>query len=311
MIDGGSGGTAVEALRSYNLTAVHTVVVSHADDDHLGGVLTMLLDPAITIGQILINPDPTKETVGWTAFKMAAREARAKGTQFRVGATTDTAVDWGNGEHQFEVLAPSPTVALAGVGGHDLEDRPITTNSLSIVVRVVRDGIPLVLFAGDIDGVGLDDLLSEHPGPIARLLVFPHHGGLPGGAEAREFATRLCAAVKPNAVLFSIGRGRHGTPRPEIVEGVKEATPEAYVVCTQLSERCAPELPMVAAAHLAEKPAKGRPNNSCCGGTIVLAVQELTCLAQATRLGHTQFVDDNAPTALCRRPVPQAALFAV
>jgi len=93
-----------------------------------------------------------------------------------------------------------------------------------------------LLLPGDMDWVGLDNLLEACPQPNARVLVFPHHGGTPHGGREREFARTHVPGVKPELVLFSIGRGVHNTPRPEIVAGVRAAAPSAHVMCTQLSK---------------------------------------------------------------------------
>ena len=82
-----------------------------------------------------------------------------------------------------------------------------------------------------------------------------------GSGDNSEFAQRLCGAVNPETVIFSIGRGRYQTPRNEIVKGVKVAAPNYHIVCTQLSGHCADRLPSSTPSHLSGVPSRGRSSN--------------------------------------------------
>ena len=114
---------------------------------------------------------------------------------------------------------------------------------MSAVIRIWSGDVPRVLVAGDIDQVGLESLRANTPDIRADVLVFPHHGGRPGRSDPDAFTEALMKAVEAKLVVFSIGRGRYRTPRPEIVSAVLRASKEAHIACTQLSEHCAAELP--------------------------------------------------------------------
>ena len=172
---------------------------------------------------------------------------------------------------------------------------------MSAVVRVVVDGRPEVLLPGDLDATGLDSLLAYYPDPQARALVFPHHGGRPGGIDPATFTARLCEAVRAELVIFSIGRGRHGTPHPDVIAGVLQATPGAHIACTQLSERCAASLPLHSPPHLSPSPASGRLANACCAGSLQLTLGAPALALAPSRSEHRAFIDSSAPTALCKR----------
>jgi hypothetical protein len=179
---------------------------------------------------------------------------------------------------------------------------------MSAVIRVDFGTEPRVLLTGDLDLVGLDHLLDAGVEVSAPILVFPHHGGRTRrGAKADENATfteRLMHAVQPRVVIFSIGRGMNATPRPEIVEAVRTYGGEARVVCTQLSEHCASELPSQEPSHLEARFARGRTRRSCCAGSIVIPLDPTAggpdaCMPTAAE--HALFISEWAPVALCRR----------
>lgn len=309
VIDVAPGPIVSEALRQADIVEVGQVIISHADNDHCGGLVGLLLDEEITIDTVWINTDVSKTTRTWEHLLRALADARKrKNLKVLNGVTTDHNI---NGFHELfrlEVLAPSPMLSLGGgPGTHDHDGRQITTNSMSAVIRVWYKEIPFALFAADIDDLGLGRLLSDVSDLRARTLVFPHHGGLAGGAEAARFAATLASAARPELVVFSIGRGRFANPNPEIVAAIKSTVPEAHIACTQLSEHCAANVPETAAHHLSGHASSGAARNMCCGGTLDLDLEGESVLRRPTREAHQRFVQISAATALCIDHPPDAS----
>jgi beta-lactamase superfamily II metal-dependent hydrolase len=300
VFDAPSGDVLLTTLRQRRVEQISLVVVSHADADHLGGILSLLLN--FKVGAIYINPDASKETKLWYRFRTAVQVQADEGhlSEVHVGLTTSNTGHLSRGEVRVEVLAPTPPLALGGVGGRDLHGRPLSSNSLSAVLRLSGEGVPSTLFPGDLDAVGLDNLLESGADARARVLVFPHHGARSGSEDDSAFAFRLCRAVEPEVVIFSIGRGVHQTPRPEVVAGVRVAAPDAYIACTQLSEHCAAEVPEHNGPHLCDRPARGKATRSCCAGTLVLGPGHPTPLSRPVPREHQDFITESAATALCR-----------
>ncbi len=300
IIDAGGGQTLLEFLEARGIVDIDAVLLSHGDADHIGGVLLLLAQRHITVHSIYLNADAARRTGLWKAFLVALADARTRrDTRVRTQLTTESTTEFGRGDVHLEILAPTPEVAASGVGGRDLHDRQLTANSASAVIRVLSNGIPEVLLSGDIDGTGLTNLLSEYPEPRARVLVFPHHGGRPGVADPFQFATDLCRAVEPDVVIFSIGRGKHNTPLPDIVRGVRAAVPRAHIACTQLSGWCAATVPATLPEHLDDRPARGRLTRSCCAGTFEMSLGNSSPDYQPRIAMHRAFVEREAPTALC------------
>jgi competence protein ComEC len=154
-----------------------------------------------------------------------------------------------------------------------------------------------MLTTGDVDWVGLQNLLEEGGDIRADILVFPHHGGKAGGSDPKQFAAEICSRVQPRSVIFSIARTRTGFPRVDTIDGVVEVAPEAHIACTQLSQECAKDTP-TEFQHLLDYPAKGRDRDSCCAGTIRIDLnREEDYLA--FNEAHGAFVKSLAPT-MCR-----------
>jgi competence protein ComEC len=206
----------------------------------------------------------------------------------------------------LQVLAPTPYLAAKGPGSVDRKGRRITSNTVSIVIRVKTDAGPVALLASDLDSLGLEYLLGDGVDVSAPFLVFPHHGGKPGTEDGRAFAQRICAAAKPEAVVFSTGRGRYATPSPDVIAGVLEARPKCWIACTQLSETCAAVVPKHDGRHLAHTHAQGREAGRCCAGSITIPLRDPTNV-KPTRRSHAAFVRECVEAPLCRlkaRPVP-------
>jgi hypothetical protein len=138
------------------------------------------------------------------------------------------------------VVYPPASTALGGVGGSDLGGNRLASNSLSAAIRVTGAEESSVLLGGDIEFGCLEYWKERGVTPSARALVFPHHGGLPGGADESDaalFAHQLSALVKPEIVIFSIHRTQFGLPRKEVIEAVLNAVKDVRFICTQLPER--------------------------------------------------------------------------
>lgn len=297
VVDAGPGSTLLEYLDSEGIAVIDLLMISHADADHIAGAVELLSQTGVTVVRVMVNPDEKGSAV-WKNFRVAARDARLnRGTEVVPSLATDCSPVLDD-QVRVEVLAPAPEVALGGVGGTDLAGQTITSNGLSAVVRIVVDDTPLILLTGDIDVTGLTNLLAEEPDPRASVLVFPHHGGSPGG-NATAFALQICEAVQPDHVVFSVGRGRYRMPRPDIVAAVRAARPDAWIACTQLSEWCATAVPAVEPGHLGPAAAAGKVDRHCCLGTFVFDLGGGSLDVHPARAAHLQFIEENAPTALC------------
>jgi len=303
VIDSAHGATLIETLAHLSIREISHILISHADEDHIAGIIDILLDRNIKVTKIYINSDAQKNTRTWQALRIALKDARQRSeTRLVLGLTTDTELtkEWKVGQVKVEILAPTPELVMSGPGGQDLQGRRLNPNSTSAVIGLVHDSHRVAILAADIDQVGLNYLLEERSDLKADILVFPHHGGRPGGADSKAFAQQLCDLVQPNLVVFSIARGRFGNPREDIVEGVVTSLPTAHILCTQLSSKCAESVPDSEPAHLNALPARGRTSNSCCGGTVSIKIAGNKTTYAAGIAAHQQFID-RVSHPLCRR----------
>ena len=300
IIDGGRGETLLRFLLQKQITRIDSVIVSHADADHLGGISLLLSEGKIEVGQVYVNPDQ-RSTALWRDFVSVMIESKERGTQFNLEATNVNPGQLALGNTTLEVVSPSQELASRTSEGHTPGGAKLTPNSMSIVVRVWANESPRLLLAGDLDRVGLDSITTNDVALRAGVLVYPHHGGRPGTADPSSFAEEIAQAVRPSLVVFSIGRGKHATPRPEVVAAVMRSSEGVHIACTQLSEHCAAELPQGNPANLSII-SEGLARNACCAGTLEISLEEGE-VYEPSRDNHLAFIQQFAPTALCLRKV--------
>jgi beta-lactamase superfamily II metal-dependent hydrolase len=308
VIDTGAGTTLLEHLRSIERTALSRVLISHADRDHVAALVGLLSDDLFTVDQISLNGDAFKGSALWTGINYELdKQERAAKTSVEMGVREGQSFT--SGPFSVEILAPRLRLVGLGAGSQDREGRRLESNSLSVVCRVSLDGQPLALIPGDLDETGLEHLLDQVPEPdlTAPILVFPHHGGHVSRASNVDsntrFATAFTRRVKPSTVVFSIGRGQHGTPRSEIINGIRSAAPDVNILCTQLSRLCAAEPPAPGSdVHMLTAVARGRNEGASCAGTIVVGRDGEEWRVRPAKEAHQAFISANALTALCRPP---------
>jgi len=303
IIDCAPGPTVLDTLEHFSVTDIASIIVSHGDFDHLGGLTGLLNDARLNIQNVFINHDSEKAdsqkgTHIWQALIASIRDARMRSGVRIHNLTVEHSGTIDSENVKIEVLAPVPELTLCNVGESDPKGRPITSNSLSAVIRLIYNSKPLVLFTGDLDGTGFANLIEEGSDIQADVLVFPHHGGRLGVTDIRAFSRRLCELVNPQLVLFSIGRGVNNTPQPEVVEGIREAVPRAHILCTQLSIRCATSTPTSSFSHLVDLPSKGKNKSNCCGGTVLIEMSGKNVIYSPFE-PHKEFVRSQVPAGLC------------
>jgi beta-lactamase superfamily II metal-dependent hydrolase len=301
VMDAGPGPTLLQYLLDQNIAVVDLVLISHGDADHVAGLVAVLSSPAISVRTIYINPDATKDSDSWLELRLALGDAATRaGVSVQVGLTTAHG-PFLIGDTEIEILAPDPVTAMSAVGGTTVSGIQLTSNSMSAVFGISRDGEREVVLFGDLDRRGFDILTARGVDLKAEVVGFPHHGGRAGTNNHRKFASDLIAATGAETVLMSIGRERYQNPRPDVVLGIRDARRDAYIACTQLSTRCAANLPAAEPPHLSPLPARGREGRQCCAGTTALEFGAGRTVAPI-RAQHLDFVRSNAPSALCQAP---------
>ncbi|MFK3817034.1 ComEC/Rec2 family competence protein [Pseudomonas sp. NPDC089407] len=287
-------------LDQADLTQLDLVVISHTDADHLAGLINLLSNPKYSVKKLIINPDSIKTSMLWEDVRYLIDD-QMRNDQLLVenGISSCSPYQWCEvtDDLHLQVVSPSPAMVLSGPGQTLPKDsRKLTSNSVSIVLRVMFKGEPLALLTGDMDRIALDQVLKHSVDVNAKYLIFPHHGGLPGEGAADSFTTDLLGAVKPESIIFSNGRVKFNNPNPEIVSSALRLIPTVNILCTQLSKTCC-ERQMARDDYRPSSYSAGSEDSLFCAGTVEIdmSTQKLNDVVAAA---HQNFVG-GLPNSLC------------
>lgn len=303
VIDAGPNNTLLEFLLQEKIERIEVVLISHADADHIRGLLALVASESVSIGRIYINSDSQKTSDLWQEllYTLDVTHQQAGGIICRTSLHVGMDDELRCGRVKIEVLAPSFYLAGLGPGAVDNRGNRLTSNTVSAVLRLSQDDEMLALLPGDIDTIGLGYLLRTQPNPHAHIAVFPHHGGRPGRTgQPAQFAYDFANAVQSNIMLFSIGRGGNSkNPRKDVVNAVKTALPNVKIACTQLSEHCDTRSSF-SMTHLSRSFAKGREQQISCAGSLFIDLDNRPIQLHPLDK-HAAFVSSTVNTPLCQR----------
>jgi len=189
LIDGGrtsAGPTVVAYLREQGVDDIDVMVVSHADSDHVGGLIDVLEIDDIPVQQVLYN-GYLGDTDTWHVFETAvANEGLALSpAQFPITYT------WGSTTAQ--ILNPAPGLVNP------------ETNDASVVI-LLEYGANHFLFTGDIDSTIEATVVARGTPIAAEILKVGHHG------SAYSSSAAFLSAVQPKEAVISVGTNSYGHP---------------------------------------------------------------------------------------------------
>lgn len=304
LVDAGGGVAIVQYLLQAGITHLDTVVVSHADKDHVGGLLALLSTGEVTIDRVVLNSDGTKDSILWSdlAYELDHLE-RSEKVEVLSAFKENYVLPTMTPGLEIRALAPRPLLVQLGVGNTDRDGDKITSNSISAVLSVRYENRGIALLAGDMDRMGWKHLKQTGHDLRADVLVVPHHGGWWGTRQrTKEMTSELCLAVAPSHAFVSNGRGSHDNPRAEVVAAIRETVPRARIACTQVSSLCL--IKELARPEMKTRRifSAGARRNACCAGSMHVPVYATTG-SQIDLTYHDAFVDRLGNDALCRSGV--------
>ncbi len=194
LIDGGkssAGPTVVAYLREQGVDDIDVMVASHADSDHIGGLIDVLEATDIPVESVVYNGYPG-DTITWSDFVSAVAN---EGITLTVAQFPQT-YTWG--ETTAHILNPE-----TGLVNPD-------TNDVSVVV-LLEHGNNRFLFPGDIDSTIEATVVARGTPVAAQILKVPHHGSQYSSSDL------FLSAVQPNEAIISVGDNSYGHPADETI----------------------------------------------------------------------------------------------
>ena len=194
----------VPFLRAEGVARLDALVVSHADDDHAGGAISVaaLREPAWILSSL--PPEDAVHALAPRATRCAAGQSWTwDGVEFRVLHPAASFV----APAAAKAAEPAPAMGKPG-GRGPISPKP---NDLSCVLRVATRGGAMLL-TGDIEARAEMELLGRERQLDADVLLVPHHG-------SRSSSTaQFIGAVAPAIGVIAVGhRNRFGHPNANVV----------------------------------------------------------------------------------------------
>jgi hypothetical protein len=247
-----------------NEVTINHLFLSHADGDHVEGLIPLLDHPRITVenihhngiavfdsgfdeaignrtadGRLTTLHDGLADLAGLDladkdpgdTFGEWIRAVGDSGAGYRMRHSGMGSIDIGDPALTLEILGPR--LLPDGASLPWFGDKAHTINGNSLVFRLVH-GFVRSFFSGDLNEDGSDYLLSA-PGAAlqvnAHVFKAPHHG-------SHEFSAQLFQAVKPMVAVVSSGEvPDHGHPRAVFLGAIGRAGrgPEPLLFSTALA----------------------------------------------------------------------------
>lgn len=203
------GLDVVAALDELGVKTIDTLIITHFDQDHVGGAADVLEN--FGVGQVLVTYR-SKESDEIDAYDWAMQEAGLT----EQAVTADTTIE--AGPMSIQIIAPRQS-----------EYDKDTSNNSSLVCRVTY-GSTRLLLSGDIQKERIDEIVGAGYDLTADLIKMPHHGGIEDNTDT------LVSAVSPTyAVICCSNKNPEDLEVDEILEdaGVEVfATREGTVTAT-------------------------------------------------------------------------------
>ncbi|MDQ6960499.1 MAG: DNA internalization-related competence protein ComEC/Rec2 [Mariprofundaceae bacterium] len=195
-----NGGSIVAAgLRTIGITHADVLVVTHAQSDHMGGMMR-LLDQLNHVDQLWLADVP--DVHRHPGIQRLIQRVQAQGG----------AVRWLKRGENIRFGGVRGTVLWPPAGYH-----PSNPNNASLILSLQLENGNRLLFPGDIEAEAEHEILTYGLTPYDVMLM-PHHGSTTSSTLA------FVRAAMPKAVIAQTGyANRYGFPKPQVVQRYEQA----------------------------------------------------------------------------------------
>jgi competence protein ComEC len=187
-------------LKSQGINQIDTLVMTHGDIDHIGGLASVIAD--MKIGRIIGNGKPP------TSREEEALLGQIKAKRIPI-FWGKRGITWQEGIARWTLLNPGPN-RLPGDNN----------SSIVLLLEVFKFHF---LFTGDLEKEGERDLLAHEQLPRIDVLKVGHHGSR--SSTSIDFLEQ----IQPVVSILSVGRkNRFGHPHKETIEALEKFKSEIF-----------------------------------------------------------------------------------
>lgn len=197
---GGAGEFVIAPyLRQWGIQHLETVVVTHPDEDHLGGLPALLRE--VSVGRVVHNGQGADTELYDRTQRLLDQQ---NVTQQTVRRGDTLAVE---PSVRIQVLGPPPQWAERGIE---------SKNGASVVLHLSYGTVDF-LFPGDVEARSEQELIHAYGEQIAsRVVKIPHHGS--STSSTRPFVRAAVDESEGGRAVVSVGRdNQYGMPSEQVL----------------------------------------------------------------------------------------------
>lgn len=205
LIDGGGKGkgpTIVNYLKKNNVKSLTTVISTHPDADHVGG-LSYVIDK-MKVSKVCA-PNVSHTTQAYKDFLLSVKKKKLKITTAKQGVTIPTK----SKDVNLKFLAPVKTYSKSDL------------NNWSAVLSL-KHNKKSFLFTGDAENKSETDMLSKNLISKVDVLKVAHHG------SKYSTSAKFLSKALPKYSVISVGKNSYGHPTSETVNRLKKVKSTVY-----------------------------------------------------------------------------------
>jgi len=217
-------------LEKNGIRVLRYVILTHTDDDHIGGIVGLLENFGDVEG-IAYHHDTPRISKGKrrVILRHLVELSRQRGLNFQCPFA---GWSWLFQGVTVDVLHPAELDKLqAELSGNG------DTNNASIMLRITFAG-QRILLTGDVQGQAWQWIIERNTDLQADVFKFPHHGGWYTPKNKQPSLEEILQRVSPKLVIISVGtHNPYEHPGTETFE-LLLSHPQLRFFCTQATSRC-------------------------------------------------------------------------
>ena len=200
-------------LLDRQITSLDYVIISHFDDDHVGGLLTLIQE--LKVKNIIIAKQP-EDSENYKKFKEIIKKKKIQINVVGVDVLGDPKKIYIEENLYFDLIWP--------YAQNMISENPLNNNSLVLKLNYKKFSI---LFTGDIEKSAEKKIINKYKNNPeilkATILKVAHHGSKTSSIQ--EFINK----VKPQIALIGVGKNnKFGHPNEEIINRLKDIGAKIY-----------------------------------------------------------------------------------
>ncbi len=194
-------------LKKQGVTSLDYLVLTHPDQDHVGGMPALLDALPISAFVDSVQPGETNQS-----YLRTLQQVQSKGIKAIKARRGRPDIDLGAGT-QVQILGPEDPLLTSG-------DSP--TNNNGVVLRLTYGAVS-VLLPADIGQEGEKRLLAHRDDLRSQILKVAHHG------SQSSTRAQFLPAVQPEIGMISVGAGNpYGHPNRQLLQRLEKSSTTVY-----------------------------------------------------------------------------------